>query len=1053
MNVGELFVRMALDPKQYEKDLGRMEGVTRQKAMTLGSIFEGAFSFALGMGLVQGFRSLGDAITDFVNTAARTEVLDIAMRSVAKSSGYVIAGVNAQKKAVMDLGIAEQEATQILTRFMQAQLDTADASKLARVAQDAAVIAGTNSSAAALQMTDAIAKLRPELLEQFGMTKNLTIIYKDYATEIGKTVTRLTEAEKQQAMLNYLLGEGEKIAGTYEASMGAVGKQIGSLPRYWDTLKNAIAKPLALPVISVIVDGMTNSLKNAISWAEANTSTLQRWGQTAVNVAQAAGQGFRFITRTVAENWQTIKITGAALFTYAAGAKVAAGAAALFALTSQILNGTLTTKTGLLYSVSVAAITFQVQMVGAAIASNILSKALLTAKAALYALHAALGPIGWALIALSVLVAGGMSLWNKYNQTLQKTPKISADIAAATGGATKSFKDQADAMKEAGKAANKNLQAFDQVHQLQDEDMGGAGMDALDPGLELIPELNFEEMLAGFEVPTATLSGFWDFIKQGASDAWKGVKIAWAKDWEIIKEFVATAWNGVTESWNTFIGWAAGLWEGVKIAWGTFAAWVVSWAGPLWDGIKGLWSAFATWAAGLWEGVKIAWGTFAAWVVQAWNAMGIWLSETWNWIIGVAHTAWGWIMIHIISPIQEAWNWLVKAWGIIVGFLENTWGSILRTAKEIWDDIKTAVRKPINSVIEWADTTWSKFVTTLENTWGSILRTAKEIWDDIKTAVRTRAETLVIDARRELESLWTYIRGIPTSAAVWGANIISGLWNGISGWANQLNTNVRGFIERNLVSPIKSFLRISSPSGLMMDFGQSVADGLAKGMGDRATTVEAASGNIGKSIINPLNALLPGMANTGKGMIEQLISGIGAMSGNLQGKVADITRSLQITIPQPQVSAAQAVAAGIKVTVPAAGLSSSAASVMAMPAFAQMSKAGQESLLRSMGVPGLAKGGIVTRPMLAMIGEAGPEAVVPLGRSGVTDDMATSIAEAVYGAIRDAFRSVQAEQSASGQREVVLNIDGQRIARAIIPPLVREGQRAGSNFTVVRSEA
>jgi hypothetical protein len=33
----------------------------------------------------------------------------------------------------------------------------------------------------------------------------------------------------------------------------------------------------------------------------------------------------------------------------------------------------------------------------------------------------------------------------------------------------------------------------------------------------------------------------------------------------------------------------------------------------------------------------------------------------------------------------------------------------------------------------------------------------------------------------------------------------------------------------------------------------------------------------------------------------------------------------------------------------------------------------------------MAAGGIVTRPTLAMIGEAGPEAVVPLGRGGGGD--------------------------------------------------------------------
>jgi len=36
-------------------------------------------------------------------------------------------------------------------------------------------------------------------------------------------------------------------------------------------------------------------------------------------------------------------------------------------------------------------------------------------------------------------------------------------------------------------------------------------------------------------------------------------------------------------------------------------------------------------------------------------------------------------------------------------------------------------------------------------------------------------------------------------------------------------------------------------------------------------------------------------------------------------------------------------------------------------------------------IPNLAKGGIVTKPTLAMIGEKGPEAVVPLGRgAGMT---------------------------------------------------------------------
>ena len=311
--VGEVFARMGLDDKRYIKDLNRLEGITEKKALALGSIFKGAFSFAIGVGIFQGFRSLGGAITDFVNTAARTEVLDVAMMAVARSTRHTTAEIREQEEALRDLGIAKQEAKQMLTRFMQAQIDVADVTKLARVAQDAAVIAGYNSSEAAQQMTEAIAKQRPELLSAFGFTRNLNDIYNDYAKTVGKTVKQLSEVEKKQAMVYYILREGEKIAGTYEASMGAVGKIIGSLKRYWDDLKDAIAMPLALPALNVIVEGVTNALKNAIAWAEANKITLQMWGQALVNVfknvATVAQRVFSVIgsfAKFVIRNWVLI---------------------------------------------------------------------------------------------------------------------------------------------------------------------------------------------------------------------------------------------------------------------------------------------------------------------------------------------------------------------------------------------------------------------------------------------------------------------------------------------------------------------------------------------------------------------------------------------------------------------------------------------------------------------------------------------------------------------------------------------------------------------------
>jgi hypothetical protein len=96
-------------------------------------------------------------------------------------------------------------------------------------------------------------------------------------------------------------------------------------------------------------------------------------------------------------------------------------------------------------------------------------------------------------------------------------------------------------------------------------------------------------------------------------------------------------------------------------------------------------------------------------------------------------------------------------------------------------------------------------------------------------------------------------------------------------------------------------------------------------------------------------------------------------------------------------------------------------------------------------IPMLAKGGLVTDPTLAMLGEAGPEAVIPLGRSGFADE----IAQAVYQAIMDAIRISRASSpQSSDDKELVLKIDNTVLARMQLPALTREAQRQGFDLVL-----
>jgi len=88
-------------------------------------------------------------------------------------------------------------------------------------------------------------------------------------------------------------------------------------------------------------------------------------------------------------------------------------------------------------------------------------------------------------------------------------------------------------------------------------------------------------------------------------------------------------------------------------------------------------------------------------------------------------------------------------------------------------------------------------------------------------------------------------------------------------------------------------------------------------------------------------------------------------------------------------------------------------------------------------IPKLAKGGIVTAPTLAMIGERGPEVVMPLENSGFVDAIASAVGTAVMNAML--FTGTGNVQSG----DMVLNIDSKEIARATLDSLNKEAIRLG----------
>jgi hypothetical protein len=263
------------DSKQMTKVMGLgWEDVTKGSKVFLGSIT------TLGV-------AVGAYATKATLTAARTETMGIAMEAVAKATGTSTKLLAEQEAILKKQGITTQESRNILTRFMQSQLDVADASKIARIAQDLAVVAGENSSEMTGRLTDAIATMNPELLRQAGIVVNQEELFDAYAETLGRTGDELTQTEKKQALVWKIMLEGEKVAGSYEMAMDTAGKKMGSLARHFEEVENRIGEKF-LPIFGKVIDEVTRFLETMTpEKIDAIFSKLEEWGIVIIAVIGA----------------------------------------------------------------------------------------------------------------------------------------------------------------------------------------------------------------------------------------------------------------------------------------------------------------------------------------------------------------------------------------------------------------------------------------------------------------------------------------------------------------------------------------------------------------------------------------------------------------------------------------------------------------------------------------------------------------------------------------------------------------------------------------------
>jgi len=540
----------------------------------------------------------------------------------------------------------------------------------------------------------------------------------------------------------------------------------------------------------------------------------------------------------------------------------------------------------------------------------------------------------------------------------------------------------------------------------------------------------------------------WDGLKGVIGAAWDAISLAATTAWEGIQTVLSTVWAGITflatTVWDGIVSIVTGTWDAIKTV-----------AGPAWEGIKTVlsvaWDAIAGVATTVWDGlvtgVSSAWDSISKASNAVWTRIKESLSGLWDGIAAVAATAWDGIKSTIGSTWDNIEKTTQKLWDGLSKWLDDSWNSIHKAAKAIWDKIPKPITDAVSAsvksvtgfakdVIKWVDDMGTKALKAVQDMANGIVQWIRDLPKRTMDSVKSWT-TGVIDSVRNMYK------------TIVGGSIIPDMVKESVGWFDILKNQsvaIVGEMGQRIVGGVATFT--DSALGKMGSFGeafQSIAQQISTGM-------QSVFGQAFDGIIN-------GSMTMGEAF-QSVLSGMGAVLKNvLVQQLSQAASNALSTLGSWIISVLSKVATAISAVITQAyttlvafyAWSGPAAPVLAAgtiaAAIAGIGALAAKAVGAFKGVTGLAQGGIVTGPTLAMVGEGHRrEAVIPLERDNVIAD---SVGQAVYEAMLTAIRVGQATgQPSSGDREIVLRINGRDVARAVLPDIIAEGQRQGLQLMV-----
>lgn len=376
---------------------------------------------------------------------------------------------------------------------------------------------------------------------------------------------------------------------------------------------------------------------------------------------------------------------------------------------------------------------------------------------------------------------------------------------------------------------------------------------------------------------------------------------------------------------------------------------------------------------------------------------------------GVA-TAATWAFNAALAVLTSPITWIIAAIAALIAIgvlLYQNWDTVVEFAKTAWQGLCDFISGICQAIGEFFSGLWTKLQEIFEPIGQWFGEKFQQAWDAIVnifsgigewfSGVFQGAWDAIVNIFTPIGSWfgqrWADVTSALANIGAWFTDMFQKAWTGLTNIFSKLGS---WFGERwadvtNALSSVSNWFgeMFTNAYNAVKDAFSSIGD-FFKGVWD---TVKSIFVNAGQMVGEAVGGAFKSAVNAVLGTIENVVNGFIGMINGVIGMINKI----------PGVS---------------------------------LGGIGYVSL------PRLARGGIVDSPTIAMIGEAGKEAVVPLENTGFIQTLGRVVSSAVV----NAMAGVSPQGGFSGDGDIVIQIAGHEFGRVAIQEINKEHERAGQTL-------